>query len=88
MSNYKRGRNFEYEVRDYYRALGYYVVRSANSKGLADLVALKKGEVLLIQCKLNGLIGSKERKEFVELAEKVGAKPIIAWKEHGKLRKR
>ena len=64
---YKRGRNFEYRVQNYYRKLGYYVKRSYASKGAEDLIAIRRKEfkgrdscglfnyecssVLLIQCK-------------------------------------
>jgi Holliday junction resolvase len=43
MSNYRRGRAFEYRVMDYFRKLGFFVMRSAGSHGPVDLVALKKG---------------------------------------------
>lgn len=42
--NYVSGRNFEYKVRDYLVSKGYLVIRSAGSKGVADLVAIKKIE--------------------------------------------
>lgn len=63
--NYISGRNFEYKVRDYLISKGYLVVRSAGSKGVADLVAFKKVypgiyyRPILIQCKHghSGFIG-------------------------------
>ena len=40
-SNYNRGRRFEYKTRDYLYELGaVYVMRAAQSKGPADLIAL------------------------------------------------
>lgn len=53
MTNYTRGRTFEYRVMAHYRALGYTTLRTAGSHGLADIIAIHpaRGEVLLIQCK-------------------------------------
>lgn len=53
-SQYRRGRDFEYAVRDDLRACGYEVVRSAGSKTKIDLVGIAPGELLLVQCKLPG----------------------------------
>ena len=40
MSTATKGRAFEYEVRDYMKSLGWYVIRAASSKGAFDLVCL------------------------------------------------
>jgi Holliday junction resolvase len=58
---YVSGRNFEYKVKEHYEKEGYYVVRTAGSKGIADLVAIPPLRPpsslitpelpLLIQCK-------------------------------------
>ena len=69
MTNYQRGRAFEYRVRNELRGKGYVVIRSASSKGAADLVAIRKdfqsgvisGQptqivthwILFVQCKLS-----------------------------------
>jgi len=58
---YARGRAFEYKVRDEFVAKGYFVLRSAGSKTIVDLLALKINQptlvsneqgpsVVLIQC--------------------------------------
>jgi Holliday junction resolvase len=39
---------------------GYFVVRSAGSGGVADLVALKPGQVLLVQCKSEAYLAPHE----------------------------
>lgn len=75
---YAKGRSFEYRMRNYYRKQGYFVLRSAQSKGPADLVALKKNEILFIQCKLGGWINKKEKEKLILLAKSVGAIPILA----------
>jgi Holliday junction resolvase len=78
---YKRGRAFEYRCRDYMKKLGYYVYRSPQSRGPADLLALKKGQILLVQCKLsrNGF-SKKEKLAITELAEQVGGTPLLAYR--------
>lgn len=52
MTAYTKGRNFEYKVRDDLIEKGYYVTRSAGSKGLIDLVAIHpKNKTIMVQCK-------------------------------------
>lgn len=77
-SAYERGRKFEWRVRDYFRKLGYYVLRSPQSAGPADLIAIKKDErILLIQCKLSGKMPPAERCVLGTLAESIGAKALL-----------
>lgn len=75
---YQRGRYWEYRVRDYFRNKGYFVWRSPASKGPADLIAIKKGEIILVQCKISGSLSAKERNELETLAKSVGAKALLA----------
>ena len=75
--NYRKGINFEYRVRDYYREKGYFVLRSPRSLGPLDLVAIRKGEILLIQCKMTLNLSPNKRRELVQLAESIGAKPLL-----------
>ena len=42
MSNYGKGRRFEYEVAQLFEANGFIVTRAASSKGPWDLVAVKE----------------------------------------------
>lgn len=41
MRNYYKGRRLEYRVKEKLEKAGYFVVRAAASKGIADLVAVK-----------------------------------------------
>jgi len=52
-TNYHKGRYYEYKVKKQLEQQGYYVVRSAGSHTLFDLIAInpKTSEVLLIQVK-------------------------------------
>ena len=78
MTAYSGGRQFEWKCRDNLRSEGYEVIRSAGSKSKVDLMALKLGQLLLVQCKRDGTIGPTEWNRLVELAGWVGAIPILA----------
>jgi len=75
---YKLGRAFEYRVKDFLKGKGFWVIRSPRSAGIVDLIALKKGLILFIQCKRNGQLSLEERNELFELSESVGAIPLLA----------
>jgi Holliday junction resolvase/endogenous inhibitor of DNA gyrase (YacG/DUF329 family) len=75
---YAIGRRFERKVRLYYENIGYFVYQSPFSKSPADLVAIKRGEILLIQVKFNSsYIKSRELDELIALAESINAKPVL-----------
>lgn len=80
MSHYAAGTRFEHKVRDHLIANGYEIMRAAGSKGSTkiDLIAIKPGELLLIQCKRTGLIGPAEWNRVFEVAGWVGAVPLVA----------
>lgn len=65
---YNAGRRFEYQVRDFLRSKGWWVLRSAGSKSPCDLVALRSGEMMLIQCKKSGNLSTVERDQLIELS--------------------
>lgn len=69
-SHYARGARVENQVADHLRERGYDVIRSAGSKGAADLVALSEGEVLLIQVKIGASIlpGPADRTRLMRIA--------------------
>jgi Holliday junction resolvase len=80
-NHYRNGRQNEYLVRDHLISLGYETVRAAGSKGKADIVALRPGEVLLVQVKAsNPQISPAERTALVSMAVAAGAQPIVAHK--------
>lgn len=82
MTSYLRGRRFEWRVRDYLTMLGYFVVRSAGSRGPVDLVALRRGRVLLVQCRARG---RGVPPELRDLAARLGAEAVLARKEGRRL---
>lgn len=65
---YVTGWRGETDARKILRSQGFYVMRSAGSKGVVDLIALKDGVIKLIQCKVvpHGMRPqfNKEREEF------------------------
>jgi Holliday junction resolvase len=79
-NKYAIGRCFEWRVRDHFKKNGYFVLRSPQSAGPVDLVAIKKGEVLFIQCKTHGYMSRIEKQKLCELAVSVGAKPLLIWR--------
>jgi Holliday junction resolvase len=90
-NNYVNGANFERKVKKHYEDLGYYVIRSAGSHGVADLVCLKPSwweetpitEIILVQCKTYK--GWDRQKAVIELADKLRATAIYAYREKRKL---
>lgn len=84
-SNYARGRGLEYRVKAFLEAFGCWVIRAASSKGLADLVALRRGgdfsvQVIMVSCKLGkGGAPPRERQALAMTAMGVGAVPLLAW---------
>lgn len=85
MTNYRNGYELERAAKRLLEDNGYYVVRAAGSKGAADLVALKRGEVVLVQCKLDGYLLPREREKFGVLADTLAAFGCVAsWEKEGR----
>ncbi|MEV1321977.1 hypothetical protein AB0J14_38515 [Micromonospora arborensis] len=70
MSHYEKGVRFERKTRTDLAENGYEVIRAAGSKGSTkiDLLAMKPGQQLLIQCKESGDISPAEWNRIVEVA--------------------
>jgi Holliday junction resolvase len=90
-TNYQRGRAFEYRVRNALKKRGAaYVMRAAQSKGIADLLALWPARVMnvpdrpwLVQVKYSitgkgGRLSAHEEIELIALADLTGGIPILA----------
>ncbi|WP_033307385.1 restriction endonuclease [Streptomyces iakyrus] len=77
-SNYARGRDLEHRVRAHLREEGYEVLRTAGSKSKVDLVAIKPGQILLVQCKRSGALPPAEWNALWDLAQMIGAVPVLA----------
>ena len=81
--SYVKGRRFEHYIKDRLEAKGWIVTRSAGSKGPFDLLAVKNGKILLIQCKWRR--GNMDAKNLVDIASKAGGLPILATHIKGKV---
>ncbi|HEX9196200.1 MAG TPA: restriction endonuclease [Candidatus Bathyarchaeia archaeon] len=85
MSNYEAGRRLEYRVRDLFRRNGFFVVRAAQSKPI-DLVCLRNGKPVLVECKAGGsFLGEQRKRELVALAQLTGAAVVLARRRHRKV---
>nr|MDO8098513.1 hypothetical protein [Candidatus Njordarchaeota archaeon] len=74
---YKRGYAFERRVRSHLEEDGWYVVRQGKS-AFPDLICLKKGAILFIECKVDGYLNPRDRERLVAVSSKVGAEPVVA----------
>jgi Holliday junction resolvase len=84
LTNRQRGDYFERQVVLTMRAHGWVVVRSAGSLGVADLVALRKGNTpTLVSCKLGGRIDPAERTAILDAADIAGARAVVAMRPRG-----
>jgi Holliday junction resolvase len=78
---YKKGRRFEYAVRNYFLKKGYWVLRSPRSGGPIDLIAIKNKSILMIQCKSGAsTLLLKEKMALIEACELTGGCPILAYR--------
>lgn len=78
--SYKRGRAFEYKVKQFLTEQGYFVVRAAKS-AFPDLVAIRNGKVVLVECKLDGRLSIDEKIRFIEIGEITNAGCMLAFNE-------
>jgi len=78
-STYLKGRNLEYAVRRKLGSLGYVVFRCAGSRPV-DLIAIKDGQTLLVECKagLNPYLTQKQSNHILSMSKKASAIPVLA----------
>jgi Holliday junction resolvase len=78
-SNVHKGRALEYSVRDRLRSLGYVVFRCAGSRPV-DLIAVKHGELLLVECKagLHPFLSTRQFRSLMEVARDAEATLLLA----------
>ena len=84
--NKRNGTVRERRVKELLEDDGYFVVRSAGSGGVADLVALKPGQVLLVQCKSEAYLAPAEWNALWFTSVNTRAVPIHAAKLPGSRR--
>ena len=69
MTKYEKGAAAEREAKKLLEMIGYYMVRSAGSKGIFDLVGLMPTHGRMIQVKSSDEAMTKEEREAIELYE-------------------
>ena len=78
MSNYEAGRRLEYRIRDLFRKQGFVVIRAAQSKPI-DLVCMRNGKSVLVECKAGrSYMGRDRKRELLELSDQAGTPIILA----------
>jgi len=87
--SYVKGRNFEYRVRDHLRKDGYVVLRQAKST-FPDLYAIKlnserQHDIRIVECRVDGYLSPSERRDLLQLANRVRATAMIARRDGRKL---
>lgn len=74
MTFYARGAAFERQVKRQLEDMGWIVIRSAGSHGIADLVACLKGSApMFVSCRIHGVLGPLEREQLHDAAARAGA---------------
>lgn len=80
MTNYSRGRSFEWRVQAHFEADGYGTMRAAQSRGAADILAGKNGVWFAIQCQVYKNFDSAKIENLLEFCRITGARPVLAWR--------
>lgn len=79
MSAYEQGRRIEYKVVHLLAANGYETQRAASSKGVADVIGIKEGQVVLVSCKRSKMPPPAERADLLRVASLLpGLVPLVA----------
>ncbi len=82
LSNYEAGRRLEYRIRDLFRKQGFFVVRAAQSKPI-DLVCIRNGRTVLVECKAGrSFLGDERKEELMGISEATGAAIVLARRKH------
>lgn len=77
-STARTGRDFEHRARAVLSGNGYWTMRAAASKGPVDLIAMKPGQTVFVQCKRDGSLPPAEWNALYDLAMSLGAIPVMA----------
>jgi Holliday junction resolvase len=75
ITRYRKGADFERRVLKHLEKQGYVVFRAAGSKSPVDLVALRSGEVMLVQCRVDGRLRG-DREKLALLGQELGCREV------------
>lgn len=78
VAQYERGRERENKVRSILQEDGWFVVRSAGSRGPFDLVLTKSGYTVFAQIKSK--YTADETQQYIELAQTLGVDTVYIWR--------
>jgi Holliday junction resolvase len=68
-----------------FRKSGFFVVRAAQSKPI-DLVCLRDGKSVLVECKAGkSFLGKERRRELLDIGQQAGATVVLARRRHRKV---
>jgi Holliday junction resolvase len=82
MTQYSRGADFERKVKADLQANGWFVVRSAGSRSIVDLLAIMPGPLgLFVQCKRDGRLSIEERMALFDIALAFNSIAVLAFKD-------
>lgn len=89
MSNYRRGADCERRTVAEYRENGWWATRTPQSRGACDVVALRFGEIHMIQVKCGGRSAFSgfppaDREALAAVAVLAGGLPLLHWYPKGK----
>ena len=85
-SGYRNGADLERAVKHHLEDNGYLlVIKSGGSKGKVDVIGLKRGETVIVQCKRSGTaVRPADRVALWFLAADLGVIPLLAsWAKEG-----
>ena len=84
---YRKGYMFEWRVRRFLEAAGWVAVRCAGSKPV-DIIAMRNGVILFIECKKGRSRVRREQLEVQEeLARRAGARLVVVQNDLSELKK-
>lgn len=75
---YLRGYAFERRVRLLFERCGWFVIRSSKSR-FPDLIAIKNGRFVFVECKLNKYLSKDEKKKIKNIERITGGKVYVAF---------
>ncbi len=89
MNSKRKGINFEREVKKMFEQKGYFVVRQSAST-FPDLIVFlplrnERKKILAVECKINEKIHNDEKQKLIDLKNKFGLMPVLAFKKDKKI---
>ena len=85
MSHYSKGRQFEYRCIKELRGQGWTCFRQAGSHTPADIIAMKAGEIRLVQCQTDPYFAPAKKQALIELARENNCQAWLAYRENRKV---